>query len=82
VPTERVAGLATKSAAASALFGRSHTIMNDIPQCFVCAFPFISSVDNPHIVAVCARQPTARQENVRTFGYPILDGLPPRPDKY
>lgn len=54
-PTTPVTGAATKSAAALTLFGRSYTIMNDIPQCSVCAFPFISSVDNPHVVAVCAR---------------------------
>jgi SAM-dependent methyltransferase len=37
------------------LFCDSDTVMNDVPQCFACTFPFISSVDNPHIVAVCTR---------------------------
>jgi SAM-dependent methyltransferase len=54
-PTTAAAGSATKSTAALTLFGDSHRVMNDIPQRLVCAFPFISSVDNPHIVAVCAR---------------------------
>jgi hypothetical protein len=37
------------------LFCDSDTVMNHIPQCLGCTFPFISSVDNPHIVAVCTR---------------------------
>jgi SAM-dependent methyltransferase len=44
------------STAMSALtpFGAPHALMNEISQSLALAFPFITLVDNPHIIAVCA----------------------------
>jgi len=33
--------------------GESYLLMEKISQSLALTFPFISSVDNPHIVAVC-----------------------------